>query len=203
MEIMDDPYPSTPGEQEALIAEVRDRVKSLQIPADLMEVLSRRADGFVERVISLPPLGTHFYGGQLGWTSWVIRNDHLDLVAGLAPVASAIATYATAVSGANPITLAITLIFAMATVGRKLRSKSANLDLVDYNILMALKQVGAGSPRELALILNGVRIYGPDLWNEERVLEALRRLQGVRLGDGSVEALVTELSDGRWSTNGI
>jgi hypothetical protein len=50
--------------------------------------------------------------------------------------------------------------------------------------------------------LNGIRIYGVNMWNETRTLDALRKLQAVRLGDGSVDVLVNQAADGLWSTNG-
>lgn len=195
-------YPSAPGDEERHLSEVRSIIMSSPlIPDELKGKISNRADEFVD---SYRVRGSaKFYGYQLGWTHYVIRNDHLDLVAALATPASAIAAYATAVTGANPIALAVTLIFAVAAVGRKLRAKSASLDLVDYKVLMALKQLGAVSPSELAGALNGLRIYGRDMWDEGRLLTVLRRLKTIPLNDGSVESLVTELPNGHWSTNGI
>jgi hypothetical protein len=198
-----DPYPSTPGEEDLRLSEVRSMIMSSPlIPDELKGEIANRASEFVDSEIR-QGRSERFYGYQLGWTHYVIRNDHLDLVAALAPAASSLATYATVVSGANPITLAVTLIFAVAAASRKLRAKSASLDLVDYKVLMALKQIGPVLPLELANSLNGLRIYGRDMWNEERVLEVLRRLKIVQLGDGSVESFVTELPDGQWNTNGV
>src|SRR5262249_18515247 len=140
MPIMENPYPSRPGERDERLSQVRSKIRSSsQIPDELKDEIAERAAEFVTAEIRKAVKGTHSYGGQLGWTRWVIRNDHLDLVAALAPIASGIATYATAVSGANPIVLAITLIFAVAAIGRKLKAKSASLDSDDYGVLMALK----------------------------------------------------------------
>lgn len=205
MRIMDDPYPETPGERDKRIEEVRALIReSGKIPVELKDEIARRAEEFVQSNLIQAGSSTHFYGGQLGWTSWVIRNDHLDLVAALAPVASAIATYATAIGAANPVTLAVTLVFAVAAVGRKLRAKKASLDLADYGVLMTLKQLGPATPQQLADAMNGIRIYGSGMWTEQQAREVLvNKLKAVRLGDGSIEAFVTEAPDGSWSTNGV
>jgi hypothetical protein len=204
MRIDAEPYPSSPGDKERRLSEVRKLImSSTQIPDDLKNEIAFRAYEFVDKKLERGGRHTKFYGGQIGWSYYVIRNDHLDLVAALAPSASAIVAFATATVGANPIALAVTLLFAVAALGRKLKAKSASLDLVDYNVLMALKHIGPASPLELASILNGIRIYGSNMWNDERVLEVLRRLKTVSLLDGTVESFVTELPDGRWDTNGV
>jgi len=134
----------------------------------------------------------------------VIRNDQLNLAAGLAPGAVGIATYATAVApAANPVVLAVTLLFSALAVGGRLKNKSASLDEMDYHLLMSLKRIGPVSSIALTNFLNGVGIFGKGTWREERVLGILQKLKAVTVRDGSVEAFVTEASDGRFSTNGI
>lgn len=204
MKITDNPYPRDPKSEEMRLNEVRVRIEnSAQIPADLKEELKRNAWEFLDLQAEPASEGTNFYGGQLGWTRCVIRNDHLNLVVALASPASAIATYATAVTGANPIALAVTLIFAMAAVGRTLLAKHAKLSEVEYGVLMALKHYRSASPEEIAKMLNGIRIYGLDMWDGKRVLEVLNKLKAIRLADGTVEELVVQAADGRWSTNGV
>ena len=96
------------------------------------------------------------------------------MVAAIAPAASAVATYATVVSSANPITLAVTLALAIAAVAAKLRAKSASLEASDYTVLMALKQLGPSTSAQLASALNGIRIYGSGMWTDDRALTRCR-----------------------------
>lgn len=201
MEIMDDPFPETPGERDRLEAEVLTRIESIpEMPPELKrEVVNRRAEFLEARV----QRGSgHFYGGQLGWTHWFIRNDDIDLLALLAPSATGIATYAT-IAAASPWVLAATLLFSVLAVARKLRAKSATLDSDECRVLMALKQTGGTSLAGLANVLNHVTLVGTGRWTDESVLKTLQKLQSVRVGDGSIEAYVVQAADGRWSTNGV
>jgi hypothetical protein len=201
MDIMDDPYPgATPEEQEERLCEVRALISSSPaIPSELKPELSRKASAFLEVV---ERRGGKFHGGQLGWSYWTIRNDHLKLVETLAGVAIAITTYA-AVATAAPAVLAVSLLFAAVALADKLKKKSAQLDEESYHVLMALKEIGPATPARLSDALNGIRIYGLNMWDEGRTLDALKKLQSVRLGDGSTEALVTQAADCLWSANGI
>ncbi len=205
MEIMEYPFPETPGEREAILSEVQEKIRSLdQIHPDLREALLGRANEFVQSKI-VHASGAKFYGGQLGWTSYVIRNDHLDTVALLSPAANAVATYVAA-TGGSPIPLAVSLLFSLAAVAKKLRAKSSTLHSDDYKVLMALKAVGSATPADIAAVLNDGRrheIYDPIIWSSEQVLERIRGLKTVRLGDGSVESFVVELPEGKWSVNGV
>ncbi|HMD85643.1 MAG TPA: hypothetical protein VKO18_13195 [Terriglobia bacterium] len=202
MEIMEDPYPETPGERERRLSEVREFITlSAKIPADLKPELITKASAFVETKIEGGG-SKRFYGGQLGWTHWVIRNEHLKLVEVLASVAIAITTYA-AVATAVPAVTAVTLLFAAVALADRLKHKSASLDDKSYAVVMTLKEIGPTTPAQLSQALNGVRIFGRDLWTDSGALDALKKLQAIRLGDGSVEALVSQAADGLWSTNGI
>jgi hypothetical protein len=201
MDIMEDPYPgATPEQREKCVTEVRAFIDSSPgIPPELKAELGDRAGFFVEVV---ERRGGKYYGGQLGWSYWAIRNDHLKLVEALAAAAIAITTYA-AVATAAPAVLAVTLLFGAAALADKLRKKSASLEEEGYRVLMTLKQTGPVTAAKLSDALNGTRIYGLNMWTENRTDEALRKLQAVRLGDGSVEALVNQASDGLWSASGI
>jgi len=203
MEIMEDPYPgATPEQQQERLTEVRAFIDSSpDIPPELRAELGKRAGFFLEvEVVEQPEV--HFYGGQLGWSYWAIRNDHLKLVEALAAAAIAITTYA-AVATAAPAVLAVTLLFGAAALADKLKKKSASLEEESYRVLMTLKQTGPATAARLSDALNGTRIYGLNMWTESRTVEALRKLQAVRLGDGSVEALVNQAADGLWSASGI
>jgi hypothetical protein len=84
MEIMDDPYQETPDQHEAEVAKVVAFFQSSsEIPADLKPELIKKASEFVES--QSVQSGHHHYGGQLGWTRWIVRNDQLNLVSSLAP----------------------------------------------------------------------------------------------------------------------
>ena len=202
MEIMDDPYPgATPEEHDQMLTEVRTLIASSpNIPSELKSELDKRAGAFLE--VKQTSGGGHFHGGQLGWSRWVIRNDHLKLVEGLGAAAIAITTYA-AVATAAPAVLAVTLLFAAVALADKLKNKSASLDEKDYHLVMTLKQIGPATPGQLTNALNGLSIYGSHLWTETTTGDALQKLLQVRLGDGSTEPLVNQASDGLWSTNGI
>ena len=75
-EPMEDPYPETPGERERTVEEVRSTIRSTdKFPFELRSELEKHAAEFVKLVVK--PGSGRFYGGQLGWSSWVIRNDSL------------------------------------------------------------------------------------------------------------------------------
>jgi len=202
MDIMENPYPGATWEQrEKRLAEVLAFIDSSpNIPAQLKPELGKSAGGFLEVVEQSS--GHKHYGGQLGWSYWAVRNDHLKLVEALAAGAIAITTYA-AVATAAPAVLAVTLLFGAVALADRLKKKSASLEEEGYRVLMTLKQIGPATPPKLSEALNGTRIYGSNMWDESRTVEALRKLQAVRLGDGSVEALVSQAADGLWSANGI
>jgi hypothetical protein len=177
---------------------------SEKIPDILKSELIKHAEFFMEtaeerRTGIHPP-----FAGSVGRTNWVIRNDQLNLVTGLAPGAVGIATYATAgATTANPVVLAVTLLFSALAVGGRLKNKSVSLEETDYHVLMSLKQIGTVSLIALTNFLNGVLIFGRGAWSEEQVLGILQKLKAITVRDGSVEAFVTEASDQRFSANGI
>lgn len=190
----------TTSEEKQRLEEVRSRImSSTQIPREMKRAIAARASEFVDNVCILET-PTDW---RIGWFCYVIRNDHLDLVAALAPTAAALAAFTTASMATSPVPVAVTLLFAIAGIGRKLNSKGAVLDIVDYGVLMALKHFEPAVPSNIAGTLNGIRISGTDMWDEGRVLTVLQRLKVVSLRDGSVESFVSELPDGRWRTNGV
>jgi hypothetical protein len=202
MKIMEDPYPgATPEERKQRLLEVRSLIQASSIPLELKSELDKKAAAFIE-VKSISGGKAHFYGGQLGWSHWVIKNDHLKLVELLAGAAIAITTYA-AVATAAPAVMAVTLLFGVVALADRLKDKAASLDETSYKLVMTLKQIGPATPAKLAEALNGISIFGSHMWTESTTNDALRGLQQVRLGDGSTEALVNQASDGLWSTNGI
>jgi hypothetical protein len=205
MKIMDNPYPETPGQREAQLSKIVAFVESSpEIPVDLKPEIKKRAHDLLRVEVERAPESFKFYGGQLGWTHWVIRDDQLNLMTALAPGAVGVATYATAaITAANPIVLAVTLLFSALAVGSRLKDKSAVLEEKDYHVLMTLKRIGPATPLALTNFLNGVRIFGAGIWNEEQTLAILQKLKAITVRDGSVDAFVTQASDGRFSTNGI
>ena len=116
------------------------------------------------------------------------------MVEGLTSAAIAITTYAT-VATAAPAVLAVTALFAAVALGDRLKKKSAQLEEESYHVLITLNEIGPVTPVRLVEALNGIPIYGLDMWNETRTVDALRALQAVRLGDGSVDALVNQAAE--------
>lgn len=203
MEIMDDPFPETPGQREAAERTVSERIEALQgVSPELKSEILKHRDEFLRLEVERAPESTKFYGGQLGWKNWVIKNDDLDFITLLAPSATGLATYVT-VPAASPIVFAATTLFSALGVARRLKTKSTSLPPDDYRVLMTLKGLGPMSLAALMNVLNGVMIFGTGAWNQDRVLGILKKLQSVQLNDGSVAVFVTEGHDGRWASNGV
>jgi hypothetical protein len=201
MQIMEDPYPETPGERQERIDEVKSEIDGFDsIPQEIREALKAHAQEFVAPRLSVGH--GHFYGGQLGWTHWVIKNDDLNLAVQLSPTAVAVATFFTAV-GASPWVLAVGLIMTGVALTQKFMAKNVKLDESDYGLVMTLKEIGPSSVTDLTKALNGISIYNANLWTDEKTLAALSRLKQMRQGDGSTTALVSDASDGLWSTSGV
>ncbi len=146
--------------------------------------------------------GRRFATGQTLSKTWVVRTDNLKMIEGMSTIALAIATYVASTTATIEV-FAVTLLFSVVALAYKLRQKNADdLSESDYQLLMALKAAPCNAV-ELSTLLSGLHIYGSGVWTEETTLAALKRLQSVRLKDGSVEALVVQAGDGLWSTNGI
>jgi hypothetical protein len=193
-----DPYPATPGELEKRIEEVRQRIrKDSRLAPGFREVLEQHAHSFVEGTI-IQARGSHFYGKQLGWTSFVIRNEHLDIVAFLGAIATALCTL-TAEPDKKPESAAVPLAIAVASAGLKARQKGGLIDPADYQVLLALKKRG---PSKIRWIADDLSAVSGRSWSEKDVEAALRRLGSVRLKDGSLESFAVEGNDGLWSANG-
>lgn len=200
-------YPgATPEEREQYVAKLQQHIAaSSEIPDEIKPlIIDRIKKGNdllkIERVTA--GNDTHFYGMQLGWKHWAIKNDSLKLVETLSTAATAIATFV-AVPAAAPAVLAVSLLFSAVAVSERLRTKSAPLEPEQYYVLMTLKASGLVSTDQLAEKLSGIHIYGSGVWTESRTLEVLKALQSIHLRDGTTEALVTQASTGLWSTNGI
>jgi|SRR5579862_7316795 len=181
------------------------------IPAELKQPLSERANDFVESWLDWPPVDTRltvssFYptvrGGELGVQRFAVKNDYLKIVEWLGGAALVIAT-ALAVSATAPAVTAVALITSVAVISDRFRHKKANLDETQYKVILTLKAYGPITADNLAGKLSGLHIFGPEVWSERRTRDALNTLKEVHLADGSVENLVNETTDGRWSVNGI
>jgi hypothetical protein len=198
-----DAYPKSEQEHSKLLAQVRESIEtSAEIPSELKPELVRIADREFITLHRMNLPKTRYWGMRAGSAHYAIKNEYLDLVKQLSAASLAIATY-TAATGGNPAILALTLLFAAAAVGSKLRSKGALLDPEDYHLVMTLKQLGPATLETLTETLNGIDIYGKHMWTTERTLASLQKLTAVRLGDGSIDNLVGQASDGLWSTSGI
>jgi len=164
--------------------------------------VAAQAETLVKREIEKAASSTHFYGGQLGWTRWVVKNDDLDLIGRLGPAAIAIVTFLS-VPAAPVAVMAVGLAISMVGIAQKFRAKKIVVEPEDYYILMAMRQAGPSTIEDLSKILSGTHIYGQEVWDETRTAAALNKLKQVHQGDGSATALVNEGTDGRWSASGI
>ena len=181
--------------------EMRRMIDSSHIPDELKQPL---AIGLAFRAVSrdFEAISKESLKGVFGRTHWAIRKDSLRLVEIIAGTALAIATFATVV-GSSPVTFAVTLVIAALTLEERLRNKGAYLKDYQYDILVILKAVGPTTAKQVAEHLSGLHIHGPNVWTEERAYDALVILKAVHLGDGSIEALVTQAANGLWAANGI
>lgn len=203
MKIMDDPFPETPGQKESAKEKFRSTVASWPgVSQEFKDLALSKESEFVTRTQETAHSGTHFYGGQLGWSNWVIKNDELNLLGQLGPAATGIVAFL-AVANAPVAVMAFGLVLSVAGIAKKLKTKSILLDNDDYNILMALKEAGPSTVSRIAEVLSGTHIYGAQLWDETRTLAALNKLKLVPQTDGVTVPLVNESSDGRWSVSGI
>ncbi|HTD96539.1 MAG TPA: hypothetical protein VK627_06400 [Edaphobacter sp.] len=199
-------YPgATPEELKLRKQQLKQHIAtSTEIPEELKPLIADRVDkgALLEVVYERAGKNIHFYGMQLGWKHWAIKNDNLKLLETLSTAAIAIATFI-AVPAAAPAVLAVTLLFSSVAVSERLRTKSVSLEPEQYRLLMALKACGPISAEQLAEKLSGIHLFGSNVWTESRTLEALKALQLIHLRDGTTESLVTQANTGLWSTNGI
>jgi len=182
----------------------RDIRESATIPDELKEPIVKRFynnSRILEQKIMTQP-GARYQTGQLGASHWVIRNDNLKLVEILAAAALAIAGFAS-VAAASPVVMAVSLLSGVVALANRLKKKGASLTEEQYKILVNLKGLKAANSEELATRLSGLHIFGPEVWTVDRTEKALQDLKSKRLGDGSIEALVSQAADNLWSTNGL
>jgi hypothetical protein len=201
LRITDDPFPETPGERDRLRTQVEDRITSMDGMAPELAAELRSYSSDFLRSEKREPRHTHFYGGQLGWTNWYIRDDDLDLVKYLTPTAVGVATYLSA-AAAVPWVLVATALMSVLGVARQLRKKSTTLLYRQCQVLTALKACGPTSLDALVPMMQE-RVPPPDTWTDKRVLETLQSLQSVRLRDGTVASFVAHTGDGLWSVSGL
>lgn len=199
----ENPYPEAAGAHQHALDSVEQKIESWpDVPSEFKALVKAQSESFIYRTRETARQSTHFYGGQLGWTYWVIKNDDLNLIGQLGPAALAVVTFAS-VPAAPVAVMAFGLVMSMVGVAQKLRTKSVVLEPQDYQVLMMLKKTGPSTISELAENLSGLHIYGRDLWDEARTVAALERLKRLIQSDGSTTTLVNEGSEGRWSTSGI
>jgi hypothetical protein len=195
------PYPEIEGSYETALQSAKDDIKSLPaLPIELRTAALQNAANFIEPRRS-GQSDKHF-GGQIGFTTFVIKHDDLNLLSTLGPAAMAIVTYLS-VAAAPVAVMAFGMVISVATLASKLKNKGVALDAEYYHVLMTLKHAGPSSVTELASLLGGIHIHGTDLWDENRTLAAMNKLKQVRQRDGIVTELVSQASDGRWSVSGF
>src|SRR4051812_26607423 len=97
--ITEDPYPEEPGDYEHKVRNFRAAVDSWDhLPPEFKEVVKQNASEFLEsRIYEHKDLHGNpmnfYYGGQLGHSYWVIKNDEVDFLSKLSPGAMAIVTF--------------------------------------------------------------------------------------------------------------
>ncbi len=194
-------YGEIAGERAARLATIKATINSWpNISDDLKTALRGRSDELLDAHIS--GRDNRFAGGQIGFRTWIIRNDDLKLLELLIPALTAVVIFVSA-PAAPPAVLIASLAFSALGIANKLRNRGIRVDPEDFHILMALKQAGPSTPSRIAEILSGLHIYGKEVWDESRVIAALNKLKLLPQNDGATATVVNESSDGRWSTAGI
>lgn len=150
-----------------------------------------------------PPEGPICHIGlTLAGSHWAIKNSDLNFVEALAATSLAITTYV-AVVNASVNVMAVSLVLSALALFNRLLNKGTFIDREKYKILMTLKATGPITLEKLSENLSGMHIFGNEVWTEEKTLKALQDMQSVHLGDGTIQALANQASDGRWAANGI
>jgi hypothetical protein len=191
------PFPETvPGQHDQVVAEAEALVRAKFLPDLADAILSAEPQLFVGLKV-IPGRSMGYDGMILGHSLWFVRDKEIDAVA-------AVGTIATAIDGfSTPVGFAATLLIALAGVLKKAADKHVELGDRDAALLLYLKHHRAQTTQEIVGGLNEIRATTSFTWNERDLLEQLHRLQNVHLADGTLEALVTQASDGRWRTNGL
>lgn len=121
---------------------------------------------------------------------WAIREKDLVLIAGLFPL---LAPWTKDWSAEEVAKLLVSTIFMVWRLNRR----GVHLDPLQTQILVALRAQG---PLGLEDLVRGVRRPNSD-WTPPEVHAGLLSLTAAKLNDGSVEPLVHQANDGRWSTD--
>lgn len=166
------------------------------VGGDLAEALSAHASWFMEYKVFGEDRKEYYDGRRMNAT-WVVRTKEINMIATLAPVAGAIAAIA------GPASAVVALLSAVAGLMHAFSAKKIELGERDFALLMFLKAHGPIRQNELLAGLNSIRASTQFTWHSEGMASDLARLQKVTLGDGTVDALVAQAADERWSANGV
>jgi hypothetical protein len=190
------PFPEYPGQREQVLKDAEALVRA-KFPSGIADELLKDPMLFVGHKIIPSGRGTMGYDGMImGHSYWFIRDKEIDAVAALGTVATAIVGFTT------PLAFAVPLLITLAGVLKQAADKHIEVSERDAALLLYLKHNRAQSEAEILNGLNGIRAQTSFTWNEHDLRRQLERLQKVHLADGTLEALVTQASDGRWRTNG-
>lgn len=187
------------GSHEWATEQVKKRIQSWNLPDEFKDVATERANDFL-KIFSLGHSWGQYYRGYE--SNWVIKNDDLDLIGRLGPSAIAIVTYF-AVPATSLCVVAFGLLLGVLNIRNALHQKGIHLEPEDFRVLMPLRQKGPSPVEEIAIALGGIHIFGNELWDKERTLVTLKRLESVRQNDGTLVHLVNESSDGLWAACGV
>src|ERR1035437_4145702 len=132
-------YGERPGEREKQLKKIKETIDSWSdISDDLKTEFKKRSEDFLDD--HTYKTTAKFYGGQIGFRSWIIKNDDLKLLEQLIPAATTIITF---LSVANtPVAVMVAgLAFSGIGIAKKLKTKGVDVDdPADFHVLMTLKE---------------------------------------------------------------
>jgi len=159
-------------------------------------------DLYAELVLDMPDSGsmTVVNGNAImvRGLRWVVHDRDVDLLKNVLTGASSfVATGAVLPPGttASVIQGVVGVVSSVFLICRNVVKRGAKLDPVQFRVLGALRRRPGATATELAEALTT-----PDgSWTHAQVQDELQKLSKVRLGDGTVTALVVCDADDRWS----
>lgn len=134
-----------------------------------------------------------FYIGAPFLGPWTVREQDVNDIVTLAPLAWAIST-SEAGKHLDPV---VKLIMAAACMIWRLRRRGVSVSPLQRDLLLLLRRSRAISFEKLVRQAESMSTE----WTREEVSGALQELRAVRLNDGTVVALVHQAEDGLWSTD--
>jgi hypothetical protein len=177
----------------------RDLVQE-RLPPELADALCEHLNELIDSRMAIDPASMfrHGYQASLGQDlHWFVKNNEIDVIAGLSTVAAAIIGFST------PIGLAAPLLLGVAGLVVRLAQKNIQLSDRDAAVLMYLKHQDVGqTTEEMARGLNAIRAKTGFTFAALDLETQLTRLKNVQQADGEAVPVVSE-SGGRWRSSAI